>query len=191
MFDQVAELYDLARPGYPPELFDDLVDLAGLRARSRVLEIGCGTDQATIPLAVRGLDVVCVELGEALAVVGTQHVLPPGGDTFFVDVQGDYDAVAPDPENRPPAPPEAVGDLSREFAAGGRFGEVAVRRYVWDVAYTAGEYIDVLDTYSGHRAMDPETRERLYERIRSRIESRPAGRVRKSYLALMHVAQRR
>ena len=27
-FDQAAELYDRARPGYPPELFDDLAELA-------------------------------------------------------------------------------------------------------------------------------------------------------------------
>ncbi len=33
----------------------------------RVLEIGCGTGQATLPLAERGFEVVCVELGSDLA----------------------------------------------------------------------------------------------------------------------------
>jgi hypothetical protein len=39
-FDQAAGLYDRARPGYPPALFDDLADLTGIRPGSRALEIG-------------------------------------------------------------------------------------------------------------------------------------------------------
>jgi hypothetical protein len=51
-------------------------------------------------------------------------------------------------------------------------------------------YIAVLDTYSGHRALDDERRERLYERIHQRAEARPAGKVRKTYLASLNVAAR-
>jgi len=72
-FDAVAELYDRARPGYPAELVDDLVSLAGLRAGSRVVEIGCGTGQATRSLAERRLDVTCVELGESMAAVASER----------------------------------------------------------------------------------------------------------------------
>jgi ubiquinone/menaquinone biosynthesis C-methylase UbiE len=42
-FDQAAEVYDRARPRYPERLFDDLVSLAGLGPRARLLEVGCGT----------------------------------------------------------------------------------------------------------------------------------------------------
>jgi SAM-dependent methyltransferase len=73
-FDDVAELYDRARPGYPPELFDDLERLAGLRPGSRVLELGCGTGQATVPLAERGYEVVAVELGAALAAIARRNL---------------------------------------------------------------------------------------------------------------------
>jgi SAM-dependent methyltransferase len=73
-FEEVPELYDRARPIYPPELFDDLVAYAGLDAGSRVLEIGCGTGQATIPLAEHGLEVVCVELGAGLAAVARRKL---------------------------------------------------------------------------------------------------------------------
>ena len=73
-FEQVPELYDRARPHYPAQLFDDLVAFVGLAAGSRVLEIGCGTGQATLPLAERGLDVVCVELGEQLAAVARRKL---------------------------------------------------------------------------------------------------------------------
>ena len=53
-FDEVADLYDMARPGYPLSLVDDLVELTGLHSGTRVLEIGCGTGQLTLPLAEHG-----------------------------------------------------------------------------------------------------------------------------------------
>lgn len=67
IFDEDADLYDRARPGYPDELVEDLVDLAALGRGSRVLEIGPGTGQATVALAGRGCSVVGVELGSSLA----------------------------------------------------------------------------------------------------------------------------
>jgi SAM-dependent methyltransferase len=73
-FDQVAELYDRARPGYPSALFDDLAELAGIGPGSRVLEIGPGTGQATVPLAERGCQVVAVELGADLAAVARRNL---------------------------------------------------------------------------------------------------------------------
>jgi SAM-dependent methyltransferase len=66
-FDNDAAAYQRTRPVCPPEMFDDLMRLAGLRTGSRVLEIGCGTGQATLPLAERGLAVTAVELGASLA----------------------------------------------------------------------------------------------------------------------------
>jgi SAM-dependent methyltransferase len=66
-FDDVAELYDRVRPQYPQELFDDLISLSRIRAGGRVLEVGCGTGQATVPLARRGFRILCLEPGPALA----------------------------------------------------------------------------------------------------------------------------
>src|ERR687886_691504 len=68
-FDEVASLYDEVRPGYPERLFDDLASLSHTGPGSKVLEIGCGTGQATLPLARRGYRVLCVELGANLAAV--------------------------------------------------------------------------------------------------------------------------
>src|SRR5262249_1870235 len=125
--------------------------------------------------------------GGALAVVATHHVLPAGGDPFFVSVQEDYEAVGPGdppPAEAPPRPPDAAAGLDDEISASGLFRNVAERRYFWDATYTADEYIDVLSTYSGHRALDIERRTDLFDRIRRRIAARPDGRVRKTYLAL-------
>jgi SAM-dependent methyltransferase len=73
-FEEMPDLYDRARPLYPPQLFDDLVPYGSLEAGSRVLEIGCGTGQATLPLAERGFEVVCVELGAGLAAVARRKL---------------------------------------------------------------------------------------------------------------------
>jgi SAM-dependent methyltransferase len=66
-FDTIAALYDRARPRYPPALFDDLAELTGIASGARVLEIGPGTGQATLALAMRGYAIVAVELGRHLA----------------------------------------------------------------------------------------------------------------------------
>src|SRR6266516_957126 len=223
MFEEVPELYDRARPTYPEELFEDLAALAGLGEGARVLEIGCGTGQATLMLARRGYSILCVELGEglaaaarrklapfanvevvhanfetweseradfdaivaftafhwidpelryeksarllrehgSLAVGGSLHVQRPGGDTFWNEVQEDYDAVAPSDDNRPPPLPEEIDDLHAEIEASGHFEYVGGRRFVWDHEYTADEYISLLDTYSGHRALDEPKRRNL------------------------------
>ena len=47
VFNEVPQLYDRVRPTYPDELFADLVAITGMGRRSSVLEVGCGTGQAT------------------------------------------------------------------------------------------------------------------------------------------------
>ncbi|MBV9349490.1 MAG: methyltransferase domain-containing protein [Patescibacteria group bacterium] len=66
-FDSVAALYDASRPTYPAELFDVLIETAGLKKGAKLFEIGPGTGQATISLASRGYDITAIELGPALA----------------------------------------------------------------------------------------------------------------------------
>lgn len=66
-FDSAADLYQRARPEYPEALQDALIEAAGLHAGDRLLEIGCATVKATLPLARRGFHITCVELGPALA----------------------------------------------------------------------------------------------------------------------------
>ena len=73
-FDDVAERYDATRPGYPPEMVADLIRLAGLSVGSRVLEIGCGTGQLTVPVAAAGTRITAVELGPALAAVARRRL---------------------------------------------------------------------------------------------------------------------
>ncbi|HJT38440.1 MAG TPA: class I SAM-dependent methyltransferase [Actinomycetota bacterium] len=86
-FDKAADAYERARPGYPDEAVDWLVEQ--LRAGDGVVvDLGAGTGKMTRALVARGLDVVAVEpvggmrakLVEALpsvrALDGTAEVMP-------------------------------------------------------------------------------------------------------------------
>ena len=72
-FDRAADTYD-ARPGYPDDVYALLRDRCGLAADVRVLEIGPGAGQATLPLIAAGARVVAVEPGPALAEVLCKRV---------------------------------------------------------------------------------------------------------------------
>lgn len=253
IFDEDAELYDRARPGYPPELFDDLDALAGTGPGCRVLEVGAGTGKATVPLAERGCRITAVELGPemaavarrnlarfgavevvtadfetwplppepfdavvsatafhwidpavrmvrsadalrpggALAVIATQHVAG-GSEEFFVEVQGCYERFDPatPPGLRPPAADDVdTSDHAAEVARSGRFGPVAVRRYEWDLTYTTAQYLDVLRTYSGHRALPSAARQGLLGCVAGLIDGRYGGRITKRYLTELRVSR--
>jgi SAM-dependent methyltransferase len=77
-FDSAASLYQQARPDYPEALFDELVRLAGLRSGDRLLEIGCATGKATAPMARRGFQITCVEIGSELAAAARQNLAGSG-----------------------------------------------------------------------------------------------------------------
>jgi hypothetical protein len=79
------------------------------------------------------------------------------------------------------------GDDHLEIEATGLFGDVQVRRYLWELQYTADEYIALLDTFSGHIEMTDAQRARLYGEIRERLGGR---KVRRHWLAVLHVARR-
>lgn len=73
-FGEDTELYDRIRPGYPDPVFDDLAAITGLGEEGHVLEVGCGTGQATLPLARRGFRVLAVDLSATLAEVARRKL---------------------------------------------------------------------------------------------------------------------
>jgi SAM-dependent methyltransferase len=89
-FDRVALLYDQVRPGYPDALFDDIAALSSSGPGGRVLEIGCGTGKASVPLARRGYRVICVELGANLAAVARRNLAPYPGCEVHVSAFEDW-----------------------------------------------------------------------------------------------------
>ena len=115
--------------------------------------------------------------GGALMVVHGPHVLPEDGDPFFTEVQADYDAVVPHPDNRPPPRPREAKGWTAEFRASGLFDRVEERRHLHPLTYTADEFVAVLGTYSDNLARPAEQRDELFRRIHARIEARPGGTV--------------
>jgi trans-aconitate methyltransferase len=82
-FDAAATSYDLFRPRYPRELFDDVADVAGVGADSRILEVGCGPGIATEEMMARGWSVLGVDPGAQLAKVARDKF---GDERFAVEI---------------------------------------------------------------------------------------------------------
>jgi SAM-dependent methyltransferase len=122
--------------------------------------------------------------GGHLAFWGAHHALPSGFDEFFTEIQAVYDEIG---ESFGEWPPPREPDQTAEIEASGLFAEVQVRRYLWELRYTADEYIALLDTFSGHIEMTDAQRERLYGEIRRRLGER---KVRRHWEAILHVARR-
>jgi len=67
VFDSFAERYDLARPGYPEALIEQLIEFSQIPAAGEILEVGSGTGKATQYFANKGYRILCIEPGKNLA----------------------------------------------------------------------------------------------------------------------------
>jgi hypothetical protein len=70
-----------------------------------------------------------------------------------------------------------------ELDRSGLFSSSEFRRYEWEVSYSTTHYLDLLNTYSGHRSLDPTSRAALLDWIGQLIDARFGGRITKRYLA--------
>jgi hypothetical protein len=118
-----------------------------------------------------------------------------GTERFFADAQDCY--LHWDPATEPglrlpdaDSVPPALDEADATHGAGG-FRPAVRLRYRQDVSYSTSEYLDLLNTYSGHRALAPERRAGLLACIAKRIDEDYAGTITKSYLYELRVARRR
>ena len=128
--------------------------------------------------------------GGALATTATHHIA--GGDAAFsAEVQACYEQWDPatPPGLRLPTGDEIPFD-SQDLVGSGQFGPATLRRYEWELAYSAARYLETLLTYSGHCALAPEARNGLLACITALIESHYRGHIRKRYLSELRVAYR-
>ncbi len=253
-YDRIARRYDRARPNYPDALFDDIVAYADLAAGARILEIGCGTGQATLPLAQRGYSVDCIELGAELAKVARENLAPfPKVNVL----QADFDTVALQPANyelvfaatafhwlnpatrfgnanrllkargtlalfwhrpvvtaashafvdavqrvyrdiapeltrryhRPPHPDEVTTEYAELIPASGLFDQLAIHKRYTATRYRAPAYIELLDTFSDHRALAPSVRRQLFRGIEVLIHSEFCGEIMRETVALLYLSR--
>ncbi len=91
-FDSAAQSYQRVRPDYPTTLYEELLRSTQLRPGDPLLEVGCATGKATVPLARRGFPITCVEIGPALA-AEARHNLATFPDVRVVEA--DFDTWRP------------------------------------------------------------------------------------------------
>lgn len=67
-FNFIVNDYEKYRPTYPEEMFDDIFNYSHVAKEDNILEIGCGTGQATGGLVDKEYkNITCIELGDQLA----------------------------------------------------------------------------------------------------------------------------
>lgn len=255
LYDQAAVRYDRARPSYPEALFDDIQSFATLDTNASILEVGCGSGQATLSLARRGYQIDCIELSKRLAELARAklarfpHVrvisgdydemplpaaaydllvaatafhwldpatrfhkahsaLKPGGcialfwhrpamsqlsRDCMATLQSAYREHAPAlaAKWQPPPPPDQMPDeFSAPIAESGCFQPAHVKRYAYNLCYSADAYMDLLSTFSDHLALSLDARKNLLAAIKERIIEACGGRVIREQVTTLYLARR-
>ena len=226
--------------------------MTGLPTGAHLIEVGCATGKATLPLARRGFRIPCLEPGAALAAgartdlggldveaVTTRfedwghtgeplamlfaatawhwldpavrhqgaaglvqpggflalwsatHVIPRDGDRFVEDTQEVHEEMGESvPPGTPLPRPQELPDERADVEASSCFDVVDIRQFDRETVHDAEQYIDLLETVSGHIAVQDWQRDRLHTEIRRRLARRPDGLVRRHWGCVLHVARR-
>ncbi len=107
-------------------------------------------------------------------------------------IDGAYERVAPELGARTPGKsPQDVGRRAcvEELAVSDLFGDVTAVEHEWETAYDRDAYLQLLDTSSDHRLLDPDTRERLFAEV-GRVIDAAGGVLPVTYVAELYLARR-
>ena len=252
-FDQVAEIYDEVRPGYPDEVIEDVILISGIPRNGRILEIGCGTGQATVPFAQRGYSIHCLEMGKNMANIASENLRPypditienikfedwpsqkktydmvlsatafhwvpseigfpkaaeclketgylvllsnmhPSPYTgFFERVHKVYQDIVPDWKDPREglSTDEKIKLGKRNINGTGFYDKVLVKKYEWVKEFSSEGYIKLLNTFSNHRNLEKEKRNRLFNRIERLIDEEFHGKISRPYLTVLYAARKK
>ena len=98
-FNTVADTYEKLRPGYVDELYHTIFNYKPINNRSRVVEIGIGGGQATLPILKTGCNLTAVDYGENFCeICRTKFEEYPNfsavsGKFEDIDLGGEYDLI--------------------------------------------------------------------------------------------------
>jgi SAM-dependent methyltransferase len=82
-FGAIPELYHEVRPDYPAALVEAVL-APFANSAPRILEIGCGTGQATAMFAVAGHPLVALDIGSELVALAARHLADRANIRFMV-----------------------------------------------------------------------------------------------------------
>lgn len=71
-FDEASREYDEVRPSYPHRLIKDVIHISEIPKGGEILEVGCGTGQATIRFAELGYSMTCLDIGKNLVKIARE-----------------------------------------------------------------------------------------------------------------------
>ena len=230
-FNEVPELYDQYRPSYPEAMIEDIIRISKLQPNGNILEIGCGTGQATLPFAQKGYSMTCLDIGDNtiryvqnkmksyantrfiqtafeewvpippkfnLIISGSAfHWIPsevgypkvanlledtgflaffwnmhyyPDTDIYW-DIKDIYHRVTPElaKSRNEDTCEERINKRVNEINQTGLFHPVQVYQYPWEETYNAEQYVQLMDTFSDHRILDPLEKQELYSEVKNII----------------------
>lgn len=259
IFDEAANSYDQVRPGpgYPAEMIE-AINAVLQGTQGRILEIGCGTGQATLLFARQRYFITALEPRRNLAALAVKNLASfPQVDiqttTFedWTDAAGQYDlvlsatafhwvspevryvksaqALGPDgwlalvwnreaedqgvlgqeiqavydqympcgqlhpyathhPLGQSALPSAKISVWQDEIEKSCLFQSVRVLQFRWTQWYTTEQYLQLLETFSDHRMLPPETKSALFSGIAKILARHGSGRS-KPYLTVLYLAQ--
>jgi trans-aconitate methyltransferase len=128
-----------------------------------------------------------------LAVWRNCHIRNGSCDDFLAAAQPIYAAVAPElvsERGRPYGSAEVVQAESEDFTSG-LFDVPQARLHLWSKAYTAREYVAMLNTHSDHQLLSADRRNQLFDQLAALIETRFGGSIIKDYATILQMARLR
>lgn len=72
----------------------------------------------------------------------------------------------------------------------GQFKDLVSEQFVCEVTHNTDDYLMLLSTYSPYLALDPQSRDALFQGLREKIEENLGNRIQLSYLCAFHIAQK-
>lgn len=93
VFEHIAEDYNAIRPSYPEELIGNVMEMAGISENASILEVGCGSGQATSLLLPYAFNLTCIDISPSLLAIAAAKFSAHRNVSFqhcaFEDVDGE------------------------------------------------------------------------------------------------------
>ena len=177
-----------------PRVTVEVVDFENWAASSRYDLVYAATAFHWLDPATRQQKIATLlQPGGWLAVWRNRHIRNGSSDDFLDEAQKIYTSVAPElslERGQLPGPDEIVAIEKEEFSPV-IFDEAVTRVHFWSRAYSAAQYVDLLNTHSDHQLLPADRRQQLFDQLATLIDARYGGSVVKDYATVLQMVRLR